>query len=85
MLKETESQSIQALKKGIDRRLKEMDESIMEALKMWVEPTAMNYVESVSIKVSSDTVIKITNKKRLACTIQMQHTQEIDEMDGMEE
>ncbi len=85
MLKETESQSIQALKKGIDRRLKEMDESIREALKMWVEPVAMNYVESVSIKVSSDTVIKITNKKRLACTIQMQHTQEIDEMDGMEE
>ena len=85
MLKETESQSIQALKKGIDRRLKEMDESIREALKMRVEPVAMNYVESVSIKVSSDTVIKITNKKRLACTIQMQHTQEIDEMDGMEE
>ena len=78
--------TIHAVKKGMDKRLKDMDESLREYLKAWVEPIARNELDSVTVKTDAMTVIKIVNKKdKPTCIVSKHDILEIDEMDGVTE
>ena len=78
--------TIHATKKGMDKRLKNISEDMLESLKSWVEPIARNELDSVTVKLDAVTAIKIVMKKdKPTCIVSKHDIQEIDEMDGVTE
>lgn len=73
-----------AVKKGIDKRLKATDPETKEFLKVGVELVARGKLDSITAKADYVTM-KIIDTKRLACVCTKTETEEIDEMDGVEE
>ena len=78
--------TIHAVKKGMDKRLKNISDDLREFLKAWIEPVARNEVDSVAVKLDAVTMIKIVMKKdKPTCIVSKHDIQEIDEMDGVTE
>lgn len=73
-----------AVKKGIDKRLKATDPETKEFLKAGVELVARGKLDSITVKADYVTM-KIIDTKRLACVCTKTETEEIDEMDRVEE
>lgn len=85
--KERELQNtIHAVKKGMDKRLKNISDNLRESIKSWVEPVARYELDSVAVKLDASTIIKIVNKKdKPTCIVSKHDILEIDEMDGVTE
>ena len=78
--------TIHAVKKGMDKRLKNISDDLRESIKSWVEPVARYELDSVAVKLDASTIIKIVNKKdKPTCIVSKHDILEIDEMDGVTE
>ena len=78
--------TIHAVKKGRDKRLKNISDNLRESIKSWVEPVARYELDSVAVKLDASTIIKIVNKKdKPTCIVSKHDILEIDEMDGVTE
>ena len=78
--------TIHAVKKGMDKRLKNISDNLRESIKSWVEPVARYELDSVAVKLDASTIIKIVNKKdKPTCIVSKHDILEIDEMDGVTE
>ena len=78
--------TIHAVKKGMDKRLKNISDDLRDSLKAWVEPVARYELDSIAVKLDAATIIKIVNKKvKPTCIVSKHEIQEIDEMDGVTE
>lgn len=78
--------TIHAVKKGMDKRLKNISDGLRESIKSWVEPVARYELDSVAVKLDASTIIKIVNKKdKPTCIVTKHDVLEIDEMDGVTE
>lgn len=78
--------TIHAVKKGMDKRLKNISDDLRESIKSWVEPVARYELDSVAVKLDASTIIKIVNKKdKPTCIVTKHDVLEIDEMDGVTE
>lgn len=76
--------TIHAVKKGIDKRLKNISDDLRESIKSWVEPVARCELDSIAVKLDASTIIKIVNKKdKPTCIVSKHNVLEIDEMDGV--
>ena len=76
--------TIHAVKKGMDKRLKNISDDLRESIKSWVEPVARYELDSVAVKLDASTIIKIVNKKdKPTCIVSKHDVLEIDEMDGV--
>ena len=78
--------TIHAVKKGMDKRLKNISDDLRESIKSWVEPVARYELDSIAVKLDASTIIKIVNKKdKPTCIVSKHDVLEIDEMDGVTE
>lgn len=78
--------TIHAVKKGMDKRLKNISDDLRESIKSWVEPVARYELDSIAVKLDASTIIKIVNKKdKPTCIVSKHDILEIDEMDGVTE
>lgn len=78
--------TIHAVKKGMDKRLKKISDDLRESIKSWVEPVARYELDSIAVKLDASTVIKIVNKKdKPTCIVSKHDVLEIDERDGVTE
>ena len=78
--------TIHAVKKGMDKRLKNISDDLRESIKSWVEPVARYELDSIAVKLDASTIIKIVNKKdKPTCIVTKHDVLEIDEMDGVTE
>lgn len=78
--------TIHAVKKGMDKRLKNISDDLRESIKSWVEPVARYELDSIAVKLDASTIIKIVNKKdKPTCIVSKHDVLEIDEMDGVME
>ena len=78
--------TIHAVKKGRDKRLKNISDNLRESIKSWVEPVARYELDSVAVKLDASTIIKIVNKKdKPTCILSKHDVLDIDEMDGLTE
>lgn len=78
--------TIHAVKKGMDKRLKNISDDLRESIKSWVEPIARYELDSIAVKLDASTIIKIVNKKdKPTCIVSKHDVLEIDEMDGVTE
>ena len=76
--------TIHAVKKGMDKRLKNISDDLRESIKSWVEPVARYELDSIAVKLDASTIIKIVNKKdKPTCIVTKHDVLEIDEMDGV--
>ena len=76
--------TIHAVKKGMDKRLKNISDDLRESIKSWVEPVARYELDSISVKLDASTIIKIVNKKdKPTCIVSKHDVLEIDKMDGV--
>ena len=76
--------TIHAVKKGMDKRLKSISDDLRESIKSWVEPVARDELDSIAVKLDASTIIKIVNKKdKPTCILSKHDVLEIDEMDGV--
>lgn len=76
--------TIHAVKKGMDKRLKNISDDLRESIKSWVEPVARCELDSIAVKLDASTIIKIVNKKdKPTCIVSKHDVLEIDEMDGV--
>ncbi len=76
--------TIHAVKKGMDKRLKNISDDLRESIKSWVEPVARYELDSIAVKLDASTIIKIVNKKdKPTCIVSKHDVLEIDEMDGV--
>lgn len=78
--------TIHAVKKGMDKRLKSISDDLRESIKSWVEPVARCELDSIAVELNASTIIKIVNKKdKPTCIVTKHDVLEIDEMDGVME